>query len=98
MAETAFRLSQAEDYLTAQGTELAEKFYKEAGTVSRRIFFSSGNSADLCTSAGNGEAGRKEKGYYLCSLSEASQFVEYADWKKNKSSLWDGGRKKDIQK
>ena len=89
MAETAFRLSQAEDYLTAQGTELAEKvlFY-------RRIFWDSGNSSDLCTPAGNGETGRKEKGYYLCSLSEALQSVEYADRKKNKSSLWNGGRKK----
>ena len=40
MAETAFRLSQAEDYLTAQGTELAEKFYKEGRYCFTEEFFS----------------------------------------------------------
>ena len=40
MAETAFRLSQAEDYLTAQGTELAEKFYKEGRYCFPEEFFS----------------------------------------------------------
>ena len=39
MAETAFRLSQAEDYLTAQGTELAEKFYREGRYCFTEEFF-----------------------------------------------------------
>ena len=68
MAETAARISQAEEYLTQQSCRVLGEFQKGKEYYFTENFLWSSDHSGLCITTGDGTAGRQTEGSGGCSL------------------------------